>query len=139
MQRLPSPRLLQVLVIASCLHAVGCGGSPAPEAVGTGGPTAKEALTELARLLEDFKNQKKRMPTQLAQIEPVDPVYPGAYLGLLHGNIAYAWGASLNPSASDKVIAYEKVRDTEKVWVLMQDGTLQEMTPGELKAAPKAN
>ena len=49
----------------------------------------------------------------------------------------YVWGAEY-VAGSKKVAAYEKKATTEGGWVLLQDGTLQEMTASELAAAPRA-
>src|SRR3954454_12796563 len=97
------------IVLAVALAVGGCGRSTSKnEGTPTGAPTAKQALEDLGRLLDHLKNENKRMPAKLAQVEPIEPAFPGAYLGLVRGDIVYVWGAPLNPAAGDKVLAYEK-------------------------------
>jgi len=130
--------VVPIVVVAVALQSAGCGGAPQSEGTPTGGPTAKQSLEDLARLLDHLKNENKKMPAKLAQIEPIEPAFPGAYLGLVQGNIVYLWGAPLNPSAGHKVLAYEKDAAAEGGWVLMQDGTVKTMAPDEFRSAPKA-
>src|SRR4026207_2600043 len=75
---------------------------------GSGGPTAKEALTSLVEVLNHFQETKKSMPNRLADISPVEPLFPGAYLGLSNGSIVYVWGVPIDKSAPSTVLAYEK-------------------------------
>jgi hypothetical protein len=79
------------------------------------------------------------MPANMAQMEAYDPLYPTACVGLVRGEIAYQWGVGLNPAGKEKVLAYEKKAATDGGAVLMQDGTVKQMTAEEFKAAPKAS
>lgn len=74
----------------------------------------------------------------MADIQPVEPLFQGAYLGLVRDEIVYVWGAQINPSATDKVLAYEKAVEAGSGWVLMQDGSLKTMQASEFQTAPKA-
>lgn len=121
-----------VVLLAGCGGPVGNTGP-----VGTGTPTGKEALEDLERLLKSFDEKKQKPPAKLAAIEPVEPVYPGAYIGLVKGDIEYVWGAGLT-AGSAAVLAHEKRADTDGGWVLLQDGTVKTMTAAEFAAAPKA-
>lgn len=119
------------------VFVLGCGtGESTSTATGT--PSAKEALTDLVNMLTHFKSENKPPPARMADIQPVEPLFQGAYLGLVRDEIVYIWGTQINPSASDKVLAYEKAVETGSGWVLMQDGSLKTMESGEFKAAPKA-
>ena len=123
-------RLLAGLV----LFAAGCG-SPEP-VKGTGTPSGKEGLTDLGVLLKEFGEAKKRPPAKAADIEPVEPLHQAAYVGLVRGDIVYVWGAPLSGGAD--VIAYEKQAETAGGWVLLQDGTVKELTADQFRAAPRA-
>jgi hypothetical protein len=89
-------------------------------------------------MLRDFAKNKQPAPANQAQMEPHDPAYPVAWLGIVRKDIEYQWGAGINAAGADKVLAYEKKVPTEGGAVLMQDGTVKQMTAEEFKAAPKA-
>jgi hypothetical protein len=115
----------------------GC--SSAPSKVGaTGTPSAKEALADLVNLLNHLKMENKKPPASVQDIEPIEPLFQGAYLGLVRGEIVYLWETPIDPAGSDKVLAYEKGAETASGWVLMQDGSLKTMEASEFQAAPKA-
>lgn len=116
---------------------IGCSSSENP-GVGTGGPTGKQALEDLAQLLKDFDQQKKKPPAAVAAVAPVEPLYQAAYLGVVRGDIVYTWGAPIDTKVTTTVIAYEKQTPAEGGYVLLQDGTVKQMTADEFKAAPKA-
>lgn len=123
-------RLLAGLV----LLAAGCG-SPEP-VKGTGTPSGKDALTDLGVLLKEFGEGKKRPPAKAADIEPVEPLHQAAYVGLVRGDVVYVWGTPL--TGGTDVVAYEKQAESAGGWVLLQDGTVKEMTADEFRAAPRA-
>lgn len=116
------------------LFAAGCGGGDAPK--GNGTPTGKEGVTDLGVLLKEFADQKKKMPARAADVEPVEPLHQAAYVGLVRGEVIYAWGVGLTGGGA--VVAHEKQAETAGGWVLLQDGTVKEMTADEFKAAPRA-
>jgi hypothetical protein len=116
---------------------VGCSsGETAP--VPLGAPAAKESLIDLAGLLKYLKEENRSPPAKVADIEPVEPLFQAAYLGLIRNDIVYVWGASIDPAAGDKVLAYEKGVESSSGWVLMQDGSVETMQASAFQAAPKA-
>lgn len=127
---------VMAVIAASCLS--GCGSPPAKPEGATGTPTAKEALLNLVDLLNHFDAAKKKPPARIADVEPLDPVFPAAYLGLVRKEVIYVWGTPLDPAGGGTVMAYEQKAEDSGGWVLMQDGTLKEMTAADFKAAPKA-
>lgn len=137
MSRRHSNPHFHLLGIWLLLFTAGCGASKSDEAL-TGAPTAKEALQDLRQLLEYVKNEKKNLPTRVAQVQPIEPLFPGAYLGLLREDIVYVWGLPLHEYGADKVLAFDKKAPSEGGWVLMQDGTLKQMTADEFNATPRA-
>jgi hypothetical protein len=122
---------------ALSLLALGCGSGDDTSAA-SGTPSAKGALADLVNLLNHLKSENKKPPARLADIEPVEPLFPAAYIGLVRNEIVYVWGTIIDPSGGDKVIAYEKAAESTSGWVLMQDGSLDTMDASEFKAAPKA-
>jgi hypothetical protein len=133
----PPLGLTGVLVL---VLVAGCGKGPRDgDGEGAGAtPTAKESLTNLGDLLKHLEESGKKPPARLADVEPIEPAFPGAYLGLVRGEVVYFWGKPLNPSGSATVLAYEKRAETDGGWVLMQDGKVRQMTAGEFQSAPKA-
>jgi hypothetical protein len=122
------------LLAGLALLAAGCGTAEPPK--GTGTPSDKDGLDDLAVLLKEFAEQKKRPPAKAADVEPVEPLHQAAYVGLVRGDVVYAWGAGLTGGSA--VVAHEKQAETEGGWVLLQDGTVRAMTADEFRAAPKA-
>lgn len=131
---------LRAVWVAAFTIVVGCGGpSGPPKHEGPGGtPTAKEALVNLGDMLKWHDEQKKRLPSKVADLEPIEPVFPGAYLGLVRGEITYHWGLSLRATEPGRVLAFENTAESDGGWVLFQDGAVKQITADELRAAPKA-
>jgi len=126
-------------LLAITLLVLGCGGASGDnESKTTGAPSAKQALDDLVNLLKHFKAENKPPPATIKDIEPIEPVFPGAYLGLVREEIVYVWGTTIDPAGADKVLAYEKAAEATSGWVLMQDGSLKTMESAAFQAAPKA-
>lgn len=126
---------------ALALLVAGCGGkgeSGGGASGGGGTPSGKEALASLSDLLKDFDARKAKPPARMADVEAVEPVFPGAFIGLSRQDIVYAWGSGLNAGSAGTVIAHEKTADSAGGWVLLQNGDVKQMTADEFKSAPKA-
>src|SRR5262245_14986095 len=113
--------------------ATGCGGPNAAN-VGSDGRTA---LTELGQMLKDLSSEGRKPPARAAELESVEPMIPIAGPAIRSGDLVYLWGAAYT-SGGTQVVAYEKKVATEGGYVLLQDGTVRQMTADEFKAAPKA-
>lgn len=127
--------LIACFALASVLSA-GCGGGTEQAAETGGSPTGKQALDDLAELLKGVAEQKQRPPARPADLQQYEVVHLAATLGISQQDIVYAWGDGLTGGQS--VIAYEKDAPTAGGWVLLQDGTVRQMTADEFQAAPKA-
>ena len=128
-----------LLLLASTLLAIGCGsGGGETESAATGAPSAKQSLDDLVNLLKFLKSDNKPPPASLADVQQIEPMFPGAYLGLVREEVVYVWGTTIDASGADKVLAYEKAVESTSGWVLMQDGTVKTMDAAQFKAAPKA-
>jgi len=114
----------------------GSGGTNGSAAGGT--PTGKEGLLNLQQLLKSLAADMKPAPAKIADVEKVEPIYPGAYIALVQGNVVYSWGKSISSSASDTILAHEKKVPESGGFVLMQDGTVKEMSAAEFGSAKKA-
>jgi hypothetical protein len=126
-----------ILATIQAFLLVGCGSSkPPPGATGT--PNAQEALSDMVLLLNHLKSEGKPPPAAIAQIVPIEPLFPSAYLGLVRNETDYVWGQTIDPAGAGKVLAYEKAVETGSGYVLMQDGTIKTMQSAEFQALPKA-
>ena len=56
--------------------------------------------------------------------------------GINSNEIVYIYGTGFE-AGSNKVVAYDKQAETAGGLVLLQDGTVKQMTADEFKAAPK--
>jgi hypothetical protein len=113
----------------------GCGSGNGKQAEAVS-PGAKDALQDLKQLLETAKSTGQKPPAGRRAVANFDATNPAAANGLLRGLVVYVWGAGL--TGGQAVIAYESEADTKGGWVLLQDGTIQQMTAEQFKAAPKA-
>jgi hypothetical protein len=133
-------KLLITLLCAGAIGFVvlGCSGERKVPPDATGAPTAKESLDDLVMLLNYVKTEGKKPPANMAELQPLEPLFQGACLGIIRGEVVYLWGATIDPAGAGKVLAYEKAVETGSGYVLMQDGTLKTMQSSEFQAAPKA-
>jgi hypothetical protein len=131
-------RVRMCLLVAFSLYALGCGSTESASAP-TGAPSAKDSLSDLVSLLNHLKSENKTPPARVADIEPIEPLFQGAYLGLVRGDIVYLWGTTIDAAGTEKVLAYEKAVESGSGWVLMQDGTLKTMDTTQFQAATKAS
>lgn len=122
-------------VVGLMLAAAGCGKSGS-DAATSAGPTAKAALEDLAELLKFAKAENRRPPAKPADLAPYEAVFLTATVALQQRQIEYAWGADL--SGGQAVLAHDAKAASDGGWVLLQDGTVKQMTADEFKAAPKA-
>jgi hypothetical protein len=75
----------------------------------------------------------------------LEPQFPRGYQAVKSGEVVVLWGAKMPGegevnagTAPDAVIAYEKKTASEGGYVLLQNGTVKEMSADQFKAAPKA-
>ena len=97
----------------------------------------KDALKEFGDLLKALQEEGTKPPAKLAALEPIEPRIPVAGPAIRNGDIVYIWGAEYAPG-SNKLVAYEKQTPTDGGLVLLQDGTVKEMSSAEFSSAPKA-
>jgi hypothetical protein len=136
MTQLANRILTAAASIGLLVGLVGCGADTPPTNPADQGPTAKGALEDLANLLKATAEEKKRPPAKTTDLEPYEGAFLSATLGIHQKRIVYIWGASLSGGSS--VVAYDANAESAGGYVLLQDGTVKEMTAAEFKAAPKA-
>ena len=95
-------------------------------------------MEEIGEMLRTMELDSSKPPASAADLGRVDPLLPLSAEALRTGEIVYIWGAGLSPTGAGKVLAYEKKAETERGWVLMQDGKVLEMTMEEFKSAGRA-
>jgi hypothetical protein len=98
----------------------------------------KAALEDLGQLLKSLADEGRNPPTKLAELESVEPMIPVAAPAIRSGDVVYLWGSAYS-SGGTLVVAYEKKVAAEGGYVLLQSGTVKEMTAAEFQSAPKAN
>jgi hypothetical protein len=123
------------VLLAGCATLSGCGAGPESTASVDAG--AKAALEDLGQGLQLLSEQKEKPPARLEAFASLEPLIPVAASSIRDGSVVYLWGAAFSPSG-EKVVAYEKKTPTEGGLVLLENGTVREMTAEEFKAAPKA-
>ena len=133
--------LLRLIAVAlATSFALGCSSNTG----GGGNSIAPQtaALQEVADLLR-AASADGRAPTKQADLTRFASAYPQGYQAVKSGEVVVIWGAKMAGegeagSAPKNIIAYEKKAETEGGWVLLQNGTVKEMTADEFKTAPKA-
>jgi hypothetical protein len=129
-----SRNLRAVAVLVGLGLATGCTGS---NQVQTATEDYKAALAEVGEMLKSLAEEHRKPPGKLAELESVEPMIPLAGPAIRSGNIVYIWGAGY-AAGSNQVVAYEKKTPSEGGYVLLQDGTVKEMSSSEFSSAPKA-
>src|SRR5688500_1928001 len=93
-----------VLLLAVPLLALGCGSAAETKSEATGAPSAKQSLVDMVSLLNYLKSENKPPPAKVADIEPIEPLFQSAYLGLVREEIVYQWGTTIDPAGTDRVL-----------------------------------
>jgi hypothetical protein len=129
---------LLILLVAGTTGLTGCGsgGPPAKPQRDTFLPDEKDLLEDMKSLLEGAKAAKRNPPSNNAEIQQYDAMNPSAAAAIAQGTIKYFYGQGL--STGNKIVAHGAKCETEGGWVLLQDGTVKQMSAEEFKAAPKA-
>jgi hypothetical protein len=116
---------------------VGCGGG-GKSGPGTE-PTDKDAAEDVAAMLKEFGEQAKRPPAGLHELgENASASHPLGHGAVQSQQFVVYWRAPVTPGSSTTVLAYHKDVPTKGGIVVMQDGSVKQMTAEEFKAAPKA-
>jgi hypothetical protein len=118
---------------------IGCGGGPAA-GTKSAGPTAADGLANLKSLFTQVAQGATTLPKSLAEFTAVEPFFPVAGPFVLGGQIDCDWGAGLKSTADAAThrLAFEKRAADEGGWVLLQDGTIREVTADEFRKLSKA-
>ena len=121
-----------VAALVAGLLPLGCESKPTARP-----PSGKEKMEEIGQMLKTLANDRQPPPAKPADLPNVEPFLVESANDLRSGEIVYAWGNGITPGGT-AVIAYEKKAANEGGWVLLQDGTVKQMSASEFQAAPKA-
>lgn len=121
---------LAVAAAASC--------SRAPRQVAP--PTPNDGLVDLREMLRRTATAGEPVPKSPAELLMIDAAYPAAGRFLGTGAIEYVWGCRLSetPEAVTRIVAFEKDAATAGGFVLLQDGTIRQVTAAEFAKLEKA-
>jgi len=124
-------RQLIPIALAFCAGILaGCGDSKKAKV----GSDAKDPLNELGEMLKSLAEEKRKPPSKMSELESVEPLIPLAGPKIRAGEIVYVWGTEYAASGT-KIAAYEKKVPSEGGWVLLQNGSVKQMTADEFNAA----
>ncbi len=115
------------------ISLVGCSGGGTTKVDGS----LKLALQDFAQFLESIAGDGVKPPKKMSEFIPNEPMAPIASEYLQNGKLVYFWGAGL-VKGGQRIIAYDKSVESSSGWVLLEDGTVKEMTSEAFAAAPKA-
>ncbi len=126
-----------IAVVFAVLVGAGSGcGSSAPSNVPREAPP-KTGLEELGLVIRAASDQKQKPPAKLADLDKYEPIAQAGVTGVAQNKIVYLWGAGYKPGGTG-IVAYETAAETNGGWVLLEDGSVKEMSASEFASAPKA-
>lgn len=138
--RCRSPWSVAAFVTAVAMAVVGCGGGGGPKDPATTGPKPNDGLQDLKTLLDAVKSGQQKAPKSAAEMAAIEPMFPAAGAFIQNGSIEYVWGTALasGPDAAKRMVGFETKAAKEGGFVLLQDGTLKEVSAAEFGGLEKA-
>lgn len=129
-------RTLTVPTLVVALAALtGCGGG---DKTGPTAPTVDQTAGDVAEMLTEFTAATKRGPNSAADLTDAPASHPVGHAAVASGEYVVVWKVPVSPSGGANVLAYPKDAASSGGKVVMQDGSVKQMTAEEFKAAPKA-
>jgi hypothetical protein len=104
-------------------------------------PTNADALRDVANMIRDYTAANNRPPARAADLARFRNVYHVGLQAIESGDVVVLWGASVageGGGGGEAIIAYEKAAPDSGGSVLLENGTVKQMTAAEFNAAPKA-
>ena len=132
---------LALVVLAGLVSgSSGCGSGTTKKDPSQLGPAPNDGLADLQRLLEAVKAGQQKAPTSAAEMAAIEPLFPVAGAFVQNGSIEYVWGAKLanGPDAAKRLVGFETKSPKEGGFVLLQDGTLKQVSAAEFAGFTKA-
>ena len=123
-----------IVIAASIVLPTGCNSAKTSGAI-DGGP--KVALEELGQTLKMLAGEGRKAPTKPAELDALEPMMSVAVPMIRSGDLVYVLGAGY-VAGGTQVVAYQKQAAAEGGFVLLQDGTVKNLSAAEFGSAPKA-
>jgi hypothetical protein len=104
------------------------------------GPVSNDALTDLKTMLDAVKAGQQKAPKSAAEMAAIEPMFTVSGAFIQNGSIEYVWGTALvsGPDAGKRMVGFETKAVKEGGCVLLQDGTLKEVSAAEFAGLEKA-
>ncbi|MFL5331240.1 MAG: hypothetical protein ACJ8C4_20305 [Gemmataceae bacterium] len=138
--RIAARRSLLPLASATCglLLFAGCNSKPSPESHITG-YSQQQLLGEFAELYRcaQLNLLNNHAPARISDLEKCKAGFPYGYQAAVKGDIIVVWGTPLGSGTN--VLAYERDAASRGGWVVLQDGSVKQLTSSEFRATPKAS
>lgn len=126
-------------VVIVCGFLAGCSSTNTPATPGK--PDGNAVGFEVAGLIRSYSGENNKGPTKAADLKKYELGFPLGYAAVQGGQVVVIWGSTVageGGGGSKEVVAYEKDAPTAGGFVVLQDGSVKQMTADEFKAAPKA-
>lgn len=127
---------LTVAVAVVTAALTGCGG-PASNAT-TSGPSPTDKVQDVADMLKEYQEAFKKPPGGLNDLADATASHPVGHAAVASGEFVVFWRSPVSASGAGTVLAHPKDAATAGGAVVMQDGSVRQMTAAEFAAAPKA-
>lgn len=131
--------LMKPALFLSLVALIGVAGCRSGKDTGLEESTRVNELHEIATVLRIFCGQHNRGPSRPADLAPYEAGAPLGYQAVRSGEIVVVWGAMMpgeGEAGTDAIIAFEKKTSSQGGYVLLNNGTVKEMTANEFSAAP---
>src|SRR5688572_26637968 len=100
--------MLRMVYLAAALSVLGALGLVGGKSGGVTGPTDREAAADVARMLKDFQEDRKRPPAGLHELADADATHPLGYGAVSSQQFVVFWKVPVSAGAADAVLAYHK-------------------------------
>lgn len=95
-------------------------------------------------MIQIYSGEFGRGPKKAADLAKFENGYPLGYQALQKGEVIVVWGATMAGegdanNAPANVVAYQKKVPDEGGWVLLQNGSVKELSAADFASAPRAH
>lgn len=116
--------------------SAGCGGT-ATQLGYT--PKSKDRMDEVSAMFKSYiAANKGNLPKKLSDLDPFEPANQYGFAAIRDGEVVMFWGGAKSTESASIVQAHDKSVASTGGFVLMQDGTVKEMSAAEFGSAKKA-
>ncbi len=125
-----------LLVLLAAITTAGCNKGTKAQSSVPADLGLQNGLEELAVVYKYIAEKGEAVPRSLDDLAERQANLPTAWDKIVSGEYVVLWGAGY--SSSGAVLAHEKSAPTSGGLVLLQNGTVKQMTAAEFNSAPKA-